>query len=105
MKRKCLLSGAAILLFLTVTSHLFAQTKVITGKVTDARDGAPLAGVSVVPKGSARGTTTGPDGVFRLNVGSQPSTLVISAVGYAQQEVAAGEASGNIKLVVGSSTS
>ena len=105
MKRKRLLAGAALLLlFLTVTSHLFAQTKTITGKVTDARDGTPLVGVSVIPKGSARGTTTGPDGVFHISVNAQQTTLVLSAVGYAQQEVAAGEGTLNVKLVVGSST-
>lgn len=100
-----LLSCLAVLLALTVSSHLHAQTKNVSGTVTDARDGTPLAGVSVIPKGAARGTTTGPDGVFHLNVDVKPAALIISAVGYSQQEVAVGEASLNVKLVAGSSTS
>ncbi|WP_369292918.1 carboxypeptidase-like regulatory domain-containing protein, partial [Staphylococcus epidermidis] len=68
-----LLSCLAVLLALTVSSHLHAQTKNVSGTVTDARDGTPLAGVSVIPKGAARGTTTGPDGVFHLNVDVKPA--------------------------------
>jgi hypothetical protein len=38
----------------------FAQSRVVTGKVTD-ENGSPLAGASVVAKASKGGTTTGVD--------------------------------------------
>jgi len=64
-----------------------AQNKTITGKVTDAKDGSVLVGASVVVKGSKAGTQTGADGTFKITVPSSTTTLVISSVGYANQEV------------------
>ena len=66
----------------------FAQNKTVSGKVTDSRDGSPVAGASVTAKGTNVGTSTGPDGSFRLSVPSSATTLVISSVGFASQEMA-----------------
>ena len=66
--------------------HLLAQTKTITGRVTD-NFGAPLANVSVQVKGTSDGTTTGTDGRFSLTVPSTVSTLVFSYSGMGSQEV------------------
>ncbi|HEY1872648.1 MAG TPA: SusC/RagA family TonB-linked outer membrane protein, partial [Chitinophagaceae bacterium] len=74
------------ILLLTLTQSTFAQ-KTITGKVTDSKDGSPLAGVSVLAKGSGTGTQTKIDGSFSLSVPSNTSALVVSSVGYASQEV------------------
>ncbi len=65
----------------------------ITGRVTDGATGSGLPGVSVVVKGTSRGTTTDTDGNYRLNVPDQGVTLVFSFIGYATQEVAAGNRS------------
>jgi iron complex outermembrane receptor protein len=63
-----------------------AQTKTVSGKVTDSKgEGVPSATVTV--KGTKTSTTTGNDGTFRLAVPSNASTLVISSVGYTTQEV------------------
>jgi len=59
----------------------------VRGKIT-GEGGAPLAGVSVLVKGTSIGTTTNNDGNFSLNVPNADVTLVISSVGYDQQEVA-----------------
>jgi TonB-dependent starch-binding outer membrane protein SusC len=64
-----------------------AQNKTISGRVTDAKDGSPLFGVSVVVKGSKSGTQTAADGTFKISVPSSTTTLVISSVGFANQEV------------------
>ncbi len=64
-----------------------AQNKTISGKVTDAKDGSALVGVSVVVKGSKVGTQTGADGTFRISVPPSASTLVISSVGFGSQDV------------------
>ncbi len=61
----------------------FAQTQV-RGKVTDA-DGAPLAGVTVLVKGSTNGTMTAADGSYSLRV-SQGDVLEFSCLGLATQE-------------------
>jgi TonB-linked SusC/RagA family outer membrane protein len=87
----------AILVLLTQT--VFAQ-KVITGKVADSKDGSPVAGASVTPKGGSGGTTTGTDGTFRITVGDNVTTLVISYVGYAAQEVSiSGKSSVDVNIV------
>lgn len=52
-----------------------AQTKV-TGIVTSAEDNEPIAGASVVVKGTMTGVVTNPDGTFTLTVPSSAKTLV-----------------------------
>jgi TonB-linked SusC/RagA family outer membrane protein len=59
----------------------------VRGKVT-GEGGLPLAGASVQEKGTTTGTTTNNDGNFSLTVSSANITLVISSIGYEQQEVA-----------------
>ncbi|WP_229365890.1 TonB-dependent receptor [Fibrisoma montanum] len=61
----------------------------VAGTVLDEK-GAALPGVSVVLKGSTRGTTTDPAGKYRLSVPDGNATLVFSFVGYQTQEVAVG---------------
>jgi iron complex outermembrane receptor protein len=75
-----------------------AQTRTISGKVTDAKDGSPLAGVSVVVKGSKVGAQTAGDGTYRISVSSN-ATLVFSSVGFGDKEVAVGaNSSVNVSL-------
>jgi len=79
-----ILLGAFACLF-AIFSH--AQTKTVTGKVTDSKDGSPLSGASVVAKGTSTGTQTGADGSFKLTVPSTTKTLVISFAGFGNVEV------------------
>ncbi len=65
----------------------FSQSKVVTGKVTDAKDGSPLSGVTVSPKGLPTGTQTGEDGAYSISVTTSVTTLVFSNVGYETKEV------------------
>lgn len=81
--------GAFACLF-AIFSH--AQTKTVTGKVTDSKDGSPLVGASVVAKGTKTGTQTGADGTFKLSVPSNVTTLVISSVGFGTKEVSVNNA-------------
>lgn len=64
------------------------QDNRITGRVT-GEAGEGLSGVSIVIKGTSRGTTTDNNGNFSLVVPNN-STLVISFIGYVDQEVAVG---------------
>jgi iron complex outermembrane receptor protein len=82
-------------LFITLLLMLFfagltanAQKKIITGKITDAKTGSALEGVSVKAKKSGAGTLTKADGSFELSA-APGEQLVISYVGYAEQTVAA----------------
>src|SRR4051812_40354235 len=63
-----------------------AQTKPITGKITD-ESGAAIPGASVQVKGTSTGTSTGVDGNFKLNAPENATTLIISFIGYVKQEV------------------
>lgn len=92
MTLKRLLTASLSLLFtLTLALSANAQDKVISGKVTDAKTGSPIAGASVVPSGaSTGGTITGADGAFKITVGAKVSSITISYVGYGTQEIAVG---------------
>jgi iron complex outermembrane receptor protein len=61
----------------------------ITGTVVD-ENGAPMAGVSVVIKGSTIGTQTGVNGKFTLNA-SQGDVLIFSFIAYLKKEVKVGD--------------
>lgn len=76
---------------------VLVQDRIISGRVLgETNEGLP--GVSVVIKGTQKGTTTDGDGRYQLAVpnrtdGSGNLTLVFSFVGYASQEVVAGNRS------------
>jgi TonB-linked SusC/RagA family outer membrane protein len=77
----------AALLFAIISISVYAQERTVTGKVTDAKDGAPLAAASVVVKGSNKGVTTSADGSFAIKVPTGATALVFSYLNYASQEV------------------
>ena len=83
--RKCVMLLLGVLLF----SNLFAQTRTITGKVTE-KNGTPIPNVSVVIKDGAGGTVTDASGNFSLPVPNNAQALTFSFVGYATQEVGIG---------------
>ncbi len=85
-------------LFLFAISQVFSQTKTVTGKVTDSKDGSPIVGATVQPKGTKNGTSTGADGSFSLTVGANVTTLVVTSVGFDKQEISVANAS-SISLV------
>jgi TonB-linked SusC/RagA family outer membrane protein len=61
----------------------------VTGTISDEM-GQTLPGVSIVVKGTNRGTTSDGDGKFRLLVQDGRSVLIFSYVGYEPQEVTVG---------------
>ncbi len=90
-------------LLLLSFSQLFSQTKTITGKITDSKDGSPVSGASVQPKGSKNGTSTAADGTFSITVATTVTTLVVTNVGFERQEVSIANASA-ISLVATNSS-
>ncbi len=89
---------ALVLPLLCFSIATFAQEKTVTGKVTDLKTGSPIAGASVLVKGTKLGTSTTTDGSFTLKTPSTAKTLVISSIGYANKEVAIGSGSVNVML-------
>lgn len=78
--------------------HAYAQTKLVSGKVTDAKDGSGLPGVSVGIKGTGKGALSANDGSYKLEV-PEGSVLVFSFIGYAPKEVPVGtESTINVSL-------
>jgi TonB-linked SusC/RagA family outer membrane protein len=70
----------------------------ITGTVSD-EEGQSIPGVSVLVKGTTRGTITDVDGKFELAAGKGES-FVFSLVGYEQQTVAITEGLGTMKITL-----
>lgn len=71
----------------------------IKGTVLDEL-GQPMIGVTIVPKGSSRGTTTDFDGSYTIVVPAATEALLFSYVGYETKEVAiAGQTTIKVSLV------
>jgi iron complex outermembrane receptor protein len=87
MSCRTLLKTIVLPVLLIISQFTYAQERTITGKVTDSKDGTPIARASVVEKGSNKGTTTAEDGTFKLTVGPSVTALVITSVGYGRMEV------------------
>ena len=86
-----------LLIFAGISTVSFAQLLTVSGKVVDATDGKPLAGVTVLQKGTSIGTTTNMEGFYSLNV-DKGKTLVFSFIGYSTQEIVVEDAQINVRL-------
>jgi len=74
-------------LFIFGFNELSAQSKIISGTVTDEAFGEGLPGVTVLVKGTSRGTSTDFDGNYSISDLSSDAVLVFSYVGYTTQEI------------------
>lgn len=77
-------------LLLAHAAPTLAQQHRVSGRVTEAAGGAPLAGVQVVVRGTAARAVTDASGNYTLAAPSSTGTLVFSRIGYADQEAAIG---------------
>ena len=75
--------------WLIIPLSSFAQNNV-RGRVTDTQNNEPLAGVTVVVKGTTVGTLTDVEGNYAIPVPNEKSTLVFSFIGYISQEMIVG---------------
>ena len=90
MKKILLMS---LVLMFTILHGVMAQTRTVSGRVTDQKTGDGLPGVTVLVKGTTNGASTNSDGAFSLTVPQEGGTLVFSSVGMATQERAIGSES------------
>ena len=73
---------------LTVVS-VFAQTRQLTGRVTDQK-GVPVANASVIVKGTKIGANTTDDGSFKLAVPATAKVLVVKSINFEEAQVTIG---------------
>ncbi len=81
-----IMRGCLFLLLVLFTGVMMAQSTV-SGTITDADNGDPLIGASVLVTGTSTGTVTDFDGKFTVNVPANAESLTISYTGYATQTV------------------
>lgn len=96
--KKFLLSLFSIFCFVFVG---VAQQERITGKVVND-NGEPIVGVSIIVKGTNRGTTSGSDGSFTIsfNKNKAPVILTFSFIGYQPKSQIFSKSVQNVKIVM-----
>lgn len=91
VKRLLVRAGILTVLLLAILQFTFAQGKVVTGTVTNAKDGLPVANASVIEKGTSNGVNTNGSGYFSINITNTNAVLVITSVGFGKQETPVGQ--------------
>ncbi len=84
---KKFLISEVILLF-GILIHANAQESKVSGRVSAAKEGIALPGVSVQIKNATKGTMTDADGNYSLTLNSDTDTLIFSFIGYATKQEA-----------------
>lgn len=95
MRKVLLVFTLSILTVFTV----FAQSRTVTGKVTSPDDPDGLPGANVLVKGTDIGAVTDLDGNFTIQLPAGRNVLVVSFIGYRNQEVVVGNRT-NISVVL-----
>lgn len=85
-----------LVFFTTSFSVLFSQDITVKGTVVDKID-TPLPGVSVLVKGTKKGTSTNFNGNYSLSV-EKGKTLIFSSIGFINQEVVVNNSTINVVL-------
>jgi TonB-dependent starch-binding outer membrane protein SusC len=75
--------------FIVIVPKEVRQELIIKGTVTD-ESGTPIPGANVIEKGTSNGAVTDIDGNFSLKVGSAESVILITSLGYLQEEIVVG---------------
>ena len=65
---------------------IYSRTQKVTGTVIDASTGEPLIGATILIKGTTSGAVTDFDGKFEMEAVPGQSVLVVSYLGYSNQE-------------------
>jgi TonB-linked SusC/RagA family outer membrane protein len=85
---KKLFALLSLVLMVGLATEASAQARTITGQVTSAETSQPLAGVSVLVKGTSLATRTDAQGRYSVNVPASASTLTFSSLEYGTRDVA-----------------
>lgn len=92
----------AILLLVCVLftcAGVFAQSRKVTGRVTDAADGTPIPGANVSLKGQPSNVSTNANGEYAIQIKSDADVLVFSFIGFTRQQLLVGsQTTINVKM-------
>lgn len=91
MNQKLRLLTVLLCLMYSFTAN--AQDKTVTGTIVSNKDNLPLPGVSILIKGTSIGTVTNIDGIYKLDVPQDATTLVYSYIGFKSIEMEIGDQS------------
>ncbi|RZF62862.1 TonB-dependent receptor [Sphingobacterium corticibacterium] len=78
---------AVIALNFLLFHSVLAQTRVVSGKITDAQTRTAMSGVTVTVKGGSQGVSSGQDGTYSLQGVTDQTVLVFSILGYSTHEI------------------
>lgn len=81
-----------LLPLLSLPGIVMAQSRTVTGKVSDTKGGG-LPGATVVLRGTSQGVTANVEGGYSITVATDTATLVFSSIGYNTQAVRVGRQS------------
>ncbi|TZF85516.1 TonB-dependent receptor (plasmid) [Pedobacter sp. BS3] len=101
----CVKFISLLVVFTLTFTVAFAQTRTISGRITDAKSGEILPGVSIRQKGQPNGTTSDASGHYSLRLKDEKGpVLVFTSIGFVTQEIPleAQQTSLNVKLVADS---
>ena len=86
-----------LFLLILLTSAISAQNINVEGVIEDENDGSTMVGVSILIKGTQKGTVSDINGKYKIDAPSG-STLVFSFVGYKTVETIVNKSIINVKL-------
>lgn len=87
-----------IFFFFASCYNLYAQDRVLKGKVVSSTDGVPLPGVIVSVKGTTKQAASGPDGLFSITIPKGTLTLEVRSIGYRTREMPVDETTANLTI-------
>ena len=92
---------AILLAAFATTANAQAQTRVVTGSVTDAETGEAIVGAQIGVKGNPTiGTATRDNGSFSITLPAQDVVLIVRRIGYPMKEVAVGSAMTSVSVAM-----
>jgi TonB-linked SusC/RagA family outer membrane protein len=100
MRKNLICFGLALISF----TLAFGQTKELVGKVTDAKDNTPLAGVTISAKGTKVYAVTSADGSFSIKINAKSKTLHFSYIGYDEKDIPVADDATSIIISLQAST-
>ncbi|WP_045687642.1 SusC/RagA family TonB-linked outer membrane protein [Hymenobacter sp. AT01-02] len=89
MKQQLLVT---LLVVAGLSEQVVAQSRQVSGRVTDQSTGQPIPGATVLVKGTTIGASTNADGAYSISVPATATTLAISSIGFAAVERPVGTA-------------
>ena len=87
MKLTVMKSFTALFTFICLSLTSAAQKGKIEGKITDAKTGQPIAGVSVILNESKAGVSTNVDGYFVINADAGKQSINVSSATYQEKKI------------------